>query len=37
MESLLWAADLLGVLYLCFWALREDKKQQQPGHEPKQD
>jgi len=26
MESLLWALDLLGVAYLCFWALREDKK-----------
>lgn len=24
MESLLWALDLLAVVYLCFWALRED-------------
>jgi hypothetical protein len=26
MESILWALDLLAVVYLCFWALREDKK-----------
>jgi hypothetical protein len=24
MESLLWACNLLAVVYLCFWALRED-------------
>lgn len=24
MESLLWACNLIGVAYLCFWALRED-------------
>jgi len=26
MESILWAVDLVAVAYLCFWALREDKK-----------
>lgn len=26
MESLLWTLDLVAVVYLCFWALREDKK-----------
>ena len=25
MESLLWAADLIAVTYLCFWALRQDR------------
>ncbi len=24
METLLWALDLLAVVYLCFWALRQD-------------
>ncbi|WP_267877533.1 MULTISPECIES: hypothetical protein [unclassified Massilia] len=27
MESLLWMLDLLAVAYLCFWALREDQKE----------
>ena len=26
MESLLWALDLVLVVYLCLWALREDRK-----------
>lgn len=26
MESLLWAVDLLALVYLCFWALRKDKQ-----------
>jgi hypothetical protein len=25
MESLLWALDLIAVVYLCVWALRQDK------------
>lgn len=24
MESLLWAMDLIAVVYLCVWALRQD-------------
>lgn len=24
METILWACNLLAVVYLCFWALRED-------------
>lgn len=24
MESLIWAADLVAVAYLCIWALRQD-------------
>jgi hypothetical protein len=24
METLLWACNLLAVVYLCFWALRQD-------------
>ena len=27
MESLLWMIDLVAVVYLCFWALREDRKE----------
>jgi len=26
MESLLWALDLLAVVYLCIWALKQDKQ-----------
>ncbi|MEW6021274.1 MAG: hypothetical protein AB1807_03940 [Pseudomonadota bacterium] len=26
MESLLWALDLAAVVYLCFWAVRQDKQ-----------
>lgn len=26
METILWCLDLLAVVYLCVWALREDKK-----------
>lgn len=25
MESVLWVLDLLAVVYLCFWALKQDK------------
>lgn len=24
METVLWAVDLLALIYLCFWALRQD-------------
>lgn len=24
METLLWAMDLVAVVYLCFWALKQD-------------
>lgn len=27
MESLLWMLDVAAVVYLCFWALREDTKE----------
>ena len=36
MESILWAIDLVAVTYLCFWALREDKKPP-AGDDVKQD
>jgi len=26
MESLLWMLDLLALVFLCFWALREDRR-----------
>ncbi len=26
MESFLWAVNLCAVVYLCFWAIREDTK-----------
>lgn len=29
MESVLWVIDLLAVVYLCFWALRQDKLDQE--------
>jgi hypothetical protein len=28
MESILWACDLLALVYLCFWAIRQDKEKQ---------
>ena len=28
MESLLFALDLVGLVYLCFWAIRQDKLDQ---------
>ena len=31
METLLWAIDLLAVVWLCFWALREDGGLQPTG------
>jgi hypothetical protein len=31
MESLLWMLDLVVVVYLCFWALREDRKENGKG------
>lgn len=31
METILWALDLLAVVYLCFWALREDRKSNDEG------
>ena len=26
METVLWAMDLLATVYLCFWAIRQDKQ-----------
>ena len=26
METILWCLDLIGVAYLCLWALREDRR-----------
>jgi len=28
METILWAANLVAVIYLCLWALRQDKADQ---------
>ncbi|MET3118370.1 hypothetical protein AAKU64_002602 [Undibacterium sp. GrIS 1.8] len=28
MESALWAMNLVAVVYLCFWAIRQDKQEQ---------
>ena len=28
MESLLWMIDLLALVYLCFWAMQQDKRDQ---------
>ena len=28
MESILWSINLLAVVYLCFWGLRQDKRDQ---------
>lgn len=28
MESLLWAINLIVVVYVCFWAIRQDKLEQ---------
>lgn len=33
MESLLWALDLLGVVYLCFWALKKEKHTEQASRD----
>lgn len=27
MESLLWMLDLVGVVYLCYWGLREERRE----------
>jgi hypothetical protein len=37
MESILWACNLLALVYLCFWAIRQDKAQQaqRPQSKPK--
>ena len=29
MESLLWALDLFAVVYLCLWALKQEKRKEQ--------
>ena len=34
MESLLWAIDLMAVVYLCYWALRQDSDAP-PAKKPK--
>ena len=31
METILWCLDLLAVVFLCFWALREDKNSRDDG------
>jgi hypothetical protein len=31
MESILWALDLVGVLLLCRWAIREEARTTKPG------
>ena len=28
-ESILWSINLVALVYLCFWAIRQDKKDQQ--------
>ena len=28
MESALWAMDLLALIFLCHWALKQDKREQ---------
>ena len=28
METVLWATDLLALVYLCFWAIRQDMQDQ---------
>jgi len=33
MESLLWALDLLAVVYLCFWALNKEKREDQAARD----
>jgi hypothetical protein len=36
MESLLWGLDLIAVVYLCLWALRQEKRKEKavPEREP---
>ena len=29
MESILWALDLCAVVYLCLWALKQEKRKEQ--------
>ncbi|MCU6434135.1 hypothetical protein LPB67_10180 [Undibacterium sp. Jales W-56] len=29
MESALWSINLLALVYLCFWAIRQDKAEQE--------
>jgi len=33
METILWCLDLVGVVYLCYWALREDRRTSGGGNE----
>lgn len=33
MESALWMINLLALVYLCFWAIRQDKSDQPTGKE----
>ena len=34
MESVLWAINLLAVVYLCFWALKQDSLPEEPPPAP---
>ena len=36
MESFLWACNLCAVVYLCLWAIREDKRQIEEEREEKE-
>jgi hypothetical protein len=35
MESILWATDLVALVFLCLWALREDKAEEKHARERK--
>ncbi|MDO6425491.1 hypothetical protein Q4489_00620 [Thalassotalea sp. 1_MG-2023] len=37
MESFLWACNLAAVVYLCFWAIKEDNKTAEADEEDKKD
>lgn len=36
MESILWACDLVALVMLCFWAIRQDKAGQRKPARPKE-
>ena len=37
MESLLWAIDLCAVVYLCLWAVRQDKQNAKDAKDKERD
>ncbi len=37
MESFLWACNLVAVVYLCYWAIKEDNKEENVDHQDKKD